>query len=428
LATDVIILGGGAAGLAAAGELFRAGRNVLLLEARDRLGGRILTRHAPDETVPIELGAEFLHGKPPALLDLIQETSLRVVEGDDRRFISENGAFRQLDDFWQIIDRVDSQIRRENDISYQAFLETAHASVFEKQIAKSFVEGFNAAHADRISTAALSFEEEASEKIDGTRQFRLLGGYDQIVQRLARELPASCVQLGCVVRAVKWRKSEVEVRAETNAGEVRFRAPRLIVTFPLGVLKAAIEGPHGVVFEPPLDSKREALAHLEVGHVVKVILQFREAFWNSRDRLQSGPSFGFALNLDADFPTWWTQSPISSNLLTGWAGGPAADKLIGRDPEQLRAAAFDSIAETFGITIAQLGSLFVRDWHHDWGSDPFSLGAYSYPKVGGLEAAKVLAQPLDETLFFAGEATDVLGFNGTVHGAIESGLRATREI
>jgi monoamine oxidase len=428
LQTEVIIIGGGVAGLAAADELLRAGRKFLLVEARHRLGGRILTGREASETMPIELGAEFIHGKPPALFDLIKEAKLRVVEGDDRRFISENGALRQLDDFWEIIERVDSQLSGENDTTYQTFLDTVNASAFEKKIAKSYVEGFNAARADQISTAALKFEEEASEKIDGTRQFRLTGGYDQIVRHLAREVAAGSVQLGCAVRAVKWRKGEVEVRADTAAGEVRVHGKRAIVTLPLGVLRASIEGQDGIVFDPPLEAKREALTHLETGHVVKLILQFREAFWNDRDQSLAGSSFGFALNFEVDFPTWWTQSPAFSNLLTGWAGGPAADKLTGCDREQLRNAALDSISRTFGVTIPQLRSLLVRDWYHDWATDPFALGAYSYPKAGGLDAAKLLGQPLDDALFFAGEATDVLGFNGTVHGAIGSGLRAAREI
>jgi monoamine oxidase len=125
---------------------------------------------------------------------------------------------------------------------------------------------------------------------------------------------------------------------------------------------------------------------------------------------------------------WWTQAPTISNLLVGWTGGPSAEKLIGLSREQLRRSAFESLAMISGLETDQVAALFIRDWFHDWANDPFALGAYSYPRVGGLRAAKILAEPIDDTLFFAGEATDVLGFNGTVHGAIETGRRAAGEI
>jgi monoamine oxidase len=427
--TDTIIIGGGVAGLAVAGELTRAGRNVLLLEARERLGGRILTHHEPSLGGPVELGAEFVHGKPPQLFDLIHAAGLDVVEGADRRLISEDGALRPLDNFWDIIEAVDSQIPAGFDSSYQEFLQTANASAFQKQIAKSYVEGFNAARADLISTAALKFEEDAAEKIEATKQFRITRGYASIVEHLARRLPPESIRTGCVVRAVRWRKGHVEIDATAGGESLHFSGRRAVVTLPLGVLRAALEGePDAIAFDPPLSSKREATAHLEVGHVVKIVMQFRQKFWDDPDVVGQCASFGFALCLEAEFPTWWTQDPTPSNLLTGWAGGPAADKLIGRDREQLRAAAFASLSATFHVNVDRLRSLFVRDHFHDWARDPFALGAYTYPKIGGLRAAKILAEPIHDTLFFAGEATDITGFNGTVHGALASAVRVSQQL
>jgi monoamine oxidase len=429
LKTDTIIIGGGVAGLAVAGELIRAGQNVLLLEARDRLGGRILTHCEPGLDGPVELGAEFVHGKPPQLFDLIDAAGLDVVEGADRRLISDHGGLRPLENFWDIIEAVDSQIPAGLDSSYEQFLPTASATAFQKQISKSYVEGFNAARADLISTAALKFEEGASEKIEATKQFRITRGYASIVERLARPLPPEAIRTGCVVRAVRCRKGHVEIAATAGGESLHFSAARAVVTLPLGVLRASIDGePDAITFDPPLTSKREPISHLEVGHVVKTVMQFREKFWEDPDVGGRCAPFGFALCLEAEFPTWWTQAPTPSNLITGWAGGPAADKLIGRDRKQLRAAAFASLSQTFHIDIDRLRSLFVRDHFHDWARDPFALGAYTYPKIGGLRAAKILGEPIDDTLFFAGEATDTTGFNGTVHGALASGSRAAREI
>src|SRR4051794_5947897 len=142
---DVIIIGAGIAGLAAARDLVRAGRNVVVLEARDRIGGRILTRHDGDT---VELGAEFVHGKPPAIFEIAKAAGLRAVEGTDRRLLAENGTLRPLDDFWDIIEEVDSQIDEDAQITYAEFLRNAKASPFKKTIAKSYVEGFNASRAD----------------------------------------------------------------------------------------------------------------------------------------------------------------------------------------------------------------------------------------------------------------------------------------
>jgi monoamine oxidase len=403
---DVIIIGAGIAGLAAARDLVRAGRNVVVLEARDRIGGRILTRHDGDT---VELGAEFVHGKPPAIFEIAKAAGLRAVEGTDRRLLAENGTLRPLDDFWDIIEEVDSQIDEDAQITYAEFLRNAKASPFKKTIAKSYVEGFNASRADLISAAAVALEDSASENLEGDKQFRLVDGYDALVRKFARELPNDCIRLNHTVREVHWREGRVDVDAE-------FRAEQCIVTLPLGILRGS-----SVHFDPPLTTKRDAIAHLEVGHVVKLMLQFRERFWETHS------PFGFALNLEADFPTWWTQEPTTANSLTGWAGGPAAEKLSGRTPDELREIALRSIAQTFNLSPGKLRDLFVRDYFHDWTNDPFARGAYSYPKVGGIEAARALAQPTGDTLFFAGEATDSRGFNGTVHGAIESGLRAARE-
>jgi monoamine oxidase len=194
------------------------------------------------------------------------------------------------------------------------------------------------------------------------------------------------------------------------------------------VLRQSIEGGGGISFDPPLEAKRHTVAQLETGQVVKIVMQFREPFWEDRQVIGSrsgGRGFGFALNLDALFPVWWTQSPKRTNFLTGWAGGAQADKLA--DAHNLRSVALDALRQTFKISIEQLHQLFLCDYFHDWRNDAFAFGAYTYLKVGGSEAPKHLAEPIDDTLFFAGEATSS-DFNGTVHGALESGLRAAGEL
>lgn len=422
---DLIIVGAGVAGLAAARELHRAGAKVLILEARDRIGGRILTRREDAVALPNELGAEFIHGRPPSIFDLIAAAGLSAVEIFDHRLFFDDGALRPLDNFWEIIAAVDKQIDPSADVTYEDFLESAQAPAFHKLIAKSYVEGFNAANAALISAPAIALADRAAERIDGQRQFRLPAGYDSVVHELAKVLPEDCLRREHVVREVKWKRRQVEVRCVSRGDEVRLHAGSLITTLPLALLRLHPDQRGGVHFDPPLTAKWEALTRLQVGQVVKVIMHFRERFWE--DPGVVGAPIGVALCRDALFPTVWTMRPLAENVLIAWAGGPAAERLLGRPPAALRASAINSLSTTFRTPAPRIASQLMAFHFHDWSADPFARGAYTYPGVGGIKAAQTLSEPLAGTLFFAGEATDFEGANGTVHGAIESGYRAARE-
>ena len=423
-----LIIGAGAAGLAAARQLHGAGASVLVLEARHRMGGRILTHRAEATELPLELGAEFVHGRPPAIFDLIEAAGLPAIEVSGDHVFSEGGALRPLDDFSQIVTRIDEQIDPCADVSYEQFLKSAKAPAFHKVIAKSYVEGFNAARAELISAASVAIADRAAKQIEGQKQFRLPSRYNSIIRELARVLPQGCIRLDHIVREVRWKQRKVEVRCLRGGEEIRFSAPDLISTLPLALLRLRPDEPGGISFDPPLAAKADALARLEVGHVMKVVMRFRERFWEDPRVVGDTGPFGFTLCLDAAFPTLWTTQPSLENVLVGWAGGPPAEKLIGHPPAEIRAAAINSVSKTFGIPIAKIESQLVTIHFHDWSTDPFARGAYSYPGVGDLKAPQKLAEPLHGTLFFAGEATDFQGANGTVHGAIESGYRAAREL
>src|SRR4051812_28326597 len=161
----VIIIGAGAAGLTAASALHRQGVEVMVLEARDRIGGRIFTMRDIFDGAPVDLGAEFVHGRPPAILDLAKSARWRLVECPDQRWLRTRKGLEPLNDFWEILERVNVQIDPHATSTYRAFLARAQASQFEKQIAKSYVEGFNAAHAGKISASAVALEDEAAEEI-----------------------------------------------------------------------------------------------------------------------------------------------------------------------------------------------------------------------------------------------------------------------
>jgi monoamine oxidase len=417
---DVLIIGAGAAGLAAWRELHSVGLNLVVLEARNRIGGRILTDHSTHSLV--ELGAEFVHGKPPAIWSILEKAQLEVVESAGTRMVSSKEGLRPCPEYWEIIQRVDSQINPTREISYDQFLAEAQASPFEKLVARSYVEGFNAAHAELISAPAIAIADRAAAEIEGQRQFRLPGSYGSLIDWLATGLPRESLHLQTEVREIRWRRGQIGIAADTPNGNRDFFAVRLLVTVPLGVLQASSGRRGAIQFIPPLSQKEAALGHLEVGHVVKLMISFKEPFWSNHGRL------GFAISFDVDMPTWWTQEPLTSNTLTGWAGGPAAEKLINLSREELLDRAIESLSRIFAKPGRWLRERADRIHYYDWSNDPFSRGAYSYPKVGGLKAAQILAKPVNDTIFFAGEATDFQGANGTVHAALASGKSAAQKI
>jgi monoamine oxidase len=417
---DVVIIGAGAAGLAAWRELHSAGLNPVVLEARNRIGGRILTDRSADSLV--ELGAEFVHGKPPAIWSILEKARLEVLEISGTRMVSSKEGLRPCPEYWEIIQRVDAQINPAREIPYDRFLAEAQASPFEKLLARSYVEGFNAAHAELISAPAIVIADRAAVEIEGHRQFRLPRGYGSLIDWLATGLPRESLHLQTEAREIRWRRGQVEIAADTSNGNRDFFAIRLLVTVPLGVLQASPGRRGAIQFIPPLSQKEAALGHLEVGQVVKLMIRFKERFWRNH-----GP-LGFVISFDADIPTWWTQEPLASNILTGWAGGPAAEKLINRSQAELVEWAIESLNRIFGKSERWLRERADGIHYYDWSNDPFSRGAYSYPKVGGLKAAQILSEPMDDTIFFAGEATDFQGANGTVHGALDSGKSAAQKI
>jgi monoamine oxidase len=140
------------------------------------------------------------------------------------------------------------------------------------------------------------------------------------------------------------------------------------------------------------------------------------------------PRLSFVLSDDPVMPTWWTSYPVLAPVLTGWVGGPRAARLGGESDAGLAEQALAALARVLHVPRVELDARLV-DWHvHNWTADPFSRGAYSYVRVGGLEAPARLAQPVQRTLYFSGEATDDHGHTGTVHAALAAGQRAARAL
>ena len=292
-----------------------------------------------------------------------------------------------------------------------------------------------AACAERVGVHGLLRANEAADRIEGDKQFRILGGYDGLVEWLAGRatIQGTVIHLNTIAEEIRWKPKQVEVTSKTKDTTTRFAAARALVTLPLGVLQARTRELGAVQFVPPLSQeKQDAIRHLAMGDVLRITLRFRKRFWEelklSTDVGQEKLADLSFISSDLAFPTWWTQLPVRAPVMVGWVGGPRAEELVSRDDEFIRDQAVLSLTAILGITAREMRDLFQSCHMHNWHTDPFARGAYSYVPVNGLQAQLSLCRPLDGTLFFAGEATCVDGHVGTVHGAMASGKRAASEI
>jgi monoamine oxidase len=440
---DVLILGAGAAGLAAARDLSHAGLRVTVIEARPRVGGRILTLHDPRSPVPLELGAEFIHGGSADTLPLAQAAGLAVIELPDSHELAAAGRFKPMGDFWELVDRMNHDLARRlasrgKDFPVSAYLDSARVPASRRGLLRDFVQGFYAAHPDRLSAKSLAVETEGGgDEADevGGKQFRIGNGGDALMKWLRDGLDPERteVRLSTVAVAVQWKLGAVSVvcRGSSDRAPLSALSARTaLITLPLAVLKAG-----DLRFDPAVPAKQRALAGIEMGQVFKIVLRFREAFWERaeflKERREPAGSNGRGLTFlhahGAEVPTWWTSLPVRSPVLTGFVGGVAAEQLLAEDPPSRLERSLVALSDVLAVPRRELEELLDASASHDWRADPFARGAYSYIGVGGSGAPRALGRPVDGTLFFAGEATDGAQI-GTVSGALASGRRAAREV
>ncbi|HEY2555110.1 MAG TPA: NAD(P)/FAD-dependent oxidoreductase [Candidatus Cybelea sp.] len=426
---DAVVIGAGAAGLAAARSLAGRSARVVLLEARDRTGGRVWSRSTPRGGVAAELGAEFIHGAAPATMALLREAGAAAVDLGAQSWSRrpDGELVRDTLEFAHAASILERSRSLATDESVEAYLHRFDGDpALAKRVADArlFVEGFEAA--DPAIASVHSIADELRSGVD-SNSTRPLGGYAPAFAVLQRACLAAGVDLhfSSIVQRLWWRRGEVAVDVLGAGGDLQtIRARLAIVTVPAGVLQHRGDDAE-FVFEPELpQSKRAALAQIEMGHVVKIALWFRSAFWERVDRGRYRDAAFFRVGA-APIAAVWTQMPVRSELLVTWTGGPKAMALGGLSSAQRVERALVELGELFGK--AEVRDEFESSLTHDWSADRFSRGAYSYVRVGGGDARAVLAAPIDGTLFFAGEATSMDDQGGTVNGALESGERAAGE-
>jgi monoamine oxidase len=426
---DVIVIGAGAAGLAAALRLAERSLRVIALEGRARAGGRVMWRSVGSVDVPAELGAEFIHGAAPETSGLLREAGLTKVEtGDEYWQCSSDGELRLPDDDFTDNDIFEHVRSLAEDESVEAFLRRFERDPHmrqQAQRARAFVEGFEAA--DPALASARSIADELRTGVDSTSS-RPVGSYAPLFEHLTAECVRAGVdlRLNTAVERIVWEPGDVTIAVRSeHAGTSTVRARCAVVTVPVGVLRQRGDATR-LSFSPPLPAeKHAALRGLEMGHVVRVTLAFRTPFWEQVAEGRYRDAAFFRCEGGA-FNAFWTQMPLRSRTIVAWAGGPRATVMDGT-PAQER---IDRARDAFGSMFGQR-DLARRECEagvtHDWSADPFACGAYSYVVAGAGAARAALGAPVDDTLFFAGEATSTDGQGGTVSGAFETGIRAANE-
>jgi monoamine oxidase len=409
---DVVVIGAGAAGLIAAVELEAAGFSVLVLEARDYVGGRIQTLNSPDFSFRVEAGAEFIHG------ELELSHVLANSAGAEQR--ATNGKFYECvsssvkesgfeaagwDDLIAALGKVKKDIPIKEFMD-QRFPLSRYPELYP--MVMRFVQGYDAADPAKISSLALRDEWKKSADEE---EYRFTDGYQKIIAWLAGKLNG-IVLLDKVVAKIVWEKGHVTVSTEDNES---YEASCALVTVPISILQK-----EKITFSPPLPGHLEASTKIGFGSVIKFIFEFDVGFWQQHV-LRRYNEFAFIFS-DAPIPTWWSQLPEKFPIITGWLGGPNAENLPG-NARQFRTAV-KSLSQILGCPEADV-ERNIRAWHiADWSSDPFSLGAYSYPMVGTADAIKLFLSGVENTLFFGGEAY----YDGEAMGTVEAALISGKQV
>lgn len=416
----ILILGAGASGLAAAYKLCDSKYDITILEARSRAGGRIYSFEDNFDGY-VEGGAEFIHGKLPTTLSFLKYFSIDYQKTSGKWYRVKCGMVEKTDSFIEHYSLLEKHLKAlKEDLSVNDFL-NLHFPGDEytdfKQSVRSFVEGYDAA--DTSKASALNFK-ETWLKDDDSQQYRIEGGYCKLTDALSGYLSRQGVEihLDTIVKEIRWSNGNVAVKTEDNK---IFIADKIIITLPPPLvadkkLKAGLE------FIPPLVLHTDASGKIGYGSVIKILIDFKDTFWENPDFSNAG----WILS-DEIIPTWWTQQPKETKLLTGWVAGSQAEKISQKSDSEILDLCYESLGNIFKLSSDYLSSITQATKVLNWKTDPFSAGAYSYVTINRLKQIHILNEPVANVIYFAGEALETEN-TGTVEAALVSGMKVADKI
>lgn len=417
----VVVIGAGLSGLAAARELQHSGANVVVLEARDRRGGRIWTSNQWQD-MPLDMGATWIHGvkgnpitrladelQTPLVETFYEKAQIYTTDGKPTSTIQKNEVARLSKAVSDVLRKAQN---RDPDRSLIESIEPLMVEYRDSPDRLGLLhyilsDEFEQEYSGSVEKLSTQWFDDAKEFDGGDALF--LRGYGVIVDHLAKGLE---IRLSQVVRSIYWNAAEMRVLTDEN----EFRADHVVITLPLGVLQSG-----SVRFEPELPiEKQVAISKLGMGVLNKCYLRFDKVFWPANvDWL------GFVSPQRGYWDTWASlQRAAKMPVLLGFSAAIRARELESWSDQQIVASAMQALKTIFGVRIPDpVDHQITR-----WASDPFARGSYSYNSVGSNPRMRNdLMQPLAKRLFFAGEATTRQYF-GTAHGAFLSGLRAAKDV
>jgi len=417
--SEIIIVGAGAAGLMAARELAKAEKKVVILEARNRIGGRIWPLPEKEFGYPVQGGAEFVHGPAPITKSLIREAGLTFVPMEGEIWSAHSGKLAKAEHTMPYQDLLHEKLKAlEQDMPIAAFLdknfrEEKYAML--RNLVIKMVEGYDAADPNKISTFSLREEWLGGEE---WQQGRIKEGYGALLNFLLFECKQNGVDiyLNQKVQSIEMSDGGVSVDC-LNA--TRYIAEKVVVTLSLPTISS-------ISFDPKIPEKIAAASKIGFGNAIKLLLRFKDRWWTNR--LEQDFSKLDFVQCDGHFAAWWTQYPELNPILTGWMAGPITKQFKKVSDKEIVDLGLDSLSDIFKVDKDILRKQAVASKVINWPADPLAKGAYSYSTIESEEAYAELRKPVDTRIFFAGEALCLGKESATVEGALASGKETAAKI
>lgn len=423
---DVLIVGAGACGLMCGYILAKAGKRIMVIEARNRLGGRINTMNDNGFSGCFEAGAEFIHGYAPVTIQLLKKAGINYVKTGGKFYRVQQGNWQTENAFEKQWNQLLDELKHlKQDTSIKSFLnehfpEKKDAAFRESVI--SMVEGYDAANSDFASALAVCAEWNETDET----QYRIKGGYTGLINYLAEKIKStgSVILCSTPVKQIIWQKGIVEAVTDSEP----IKAKKAIITIPLALLQTPDKGKTEIEFIPDIPQIMDAAQQLKAGAVVKIIMQWKDPFWEKEFiKNQKHDHVGFLFS-DEFIPTWWTQLPDHIPILTGWLAGPKAEQLKHADDTYIYNKAMDSLASIFSMDISLLKEKLEAYKIINWTADLYSKCGYAYSTVNSTAIKKIISTPIADTLFFGGEALYEGKQMGTVEAALANGEKVAEAV